>query len=151
MQTAVTSLLNTLCGNCISVDNLEETHFTYGRSGKSIYITTDLIYSNSEGTVTSSTLISMLWSWLLAEDSPNITLAGYPVALSKECPIPANSLTKDVCKDLLLSSDETTIAHNTSSISNLHLISAASSLIIGFLMGAIGATVLLLLLSWYVI
>ena len=141
-------LFNVLCEECnIGANNLEEIMLNYGRSGRSIYITTDLIYSNAEGTVTSSTLISMLWSWLLAEDSPNITLAGYSVAVSKECPIPANSFSNEVCKDHLRSFDEATANQNILS-SKYIIVLAIASVAIGILIGTIGAA---LLHFWYVI
>ena len=137
---SVAALLKTLCEECnIDMDNLEKTRLNYSTSGRSAYFTADLIYSNSEGTVTSSTLIAQLWSWLLTEEAPNINISGYSVALNKKCPIPANLLTKDACVNQLHSSDIAT----TTKIRPVFV-----GLITGIFLGAIVAISILLLLFW---
>ena len=80
----VAQILNTLCEECnITSLSFEESNLSYSTSGGILYFTTDLIYSNSEGTITSTTLICNLISWLSAQEDSKLSLAGIPVKLSK--------------------------------------------------------------------
>ena len=142
LQTPLVRLLNALCEDCnISSRNVEETSLKYSSSGRSVYFATDLVYSNYEGTITSSSLISMLSSWLLSQKSPSLNVAGESVALSKLCPIPGNTFTRETCLDQLNSQAST-------STSGVHI---ATSFVAGILIGAAVATTFLLLLFWYVL
>ena len=49
-------------------------------------------------TVTASTLINMLQTWLLAEDTPSIVVGGTLIVL---CPTPLNNITRRGCIRLL--------------------------------------------------
>ena len=139
---AVIALLYTQCEDCkIDVDNLEGTYLNYSASGRSAYFTANLIYSNTEGTITSSTLITRLWSWLLADENPNITISGNSIALSKKCPMPANRFTIEACMNQLHTSEKA-----TTSI----IVPVFAGLVAGIFMGGIGAISILLLLFWYV-
>lgn len=139
----VAELLNTLCEECnINSHNFEEAILTYSTSGRSAYLTSDLVYSNSDGTITSSILISMMWSWLQSQEMPTLNVAGQSVALSKKCSTPANTFTSEICMDQL--SDQTATCTFTSAVVSITFIA-------GGFTGAIAATMLLLLLLfWYV-
>ena len=139
LQIPLARLLNALCEDCnISSHNFEETSLKYGTSGRLVYFATDLVYSNYEGTITSSLLISMLSSWLLSQKNPSLNVAGESVALSKICPIPGNTFTKETCLDQLNSQAST----STSGVN------FATIFVTGILIGAAVATTFLLLLFW---
>ena len=59
-----------------------------------------VIYSNSEGNITASTLIDMLQVWLLTTTDPTITLQHQPFKLITQCPARLTSATVDVCRNL---------------------------------------------------
>ena len=59
-----------------------------------------VIYSNSEGNITASTLIDMLQVWLLTSTDPVIMLQQQPFKLITQCPIKLTSATLDVCSNL---------------------------------------------------
>ena len=64
--------------------------------------TVNQIYSNSEGNITTNTLIDMLQVWLLTTTDPTITLQHQPFKLITQCPIRLSSATVDVCRNLTL-------------------------------------------------
>ena len=138
LQIPLAQLLNALCEDCnISSHNFEETSLKYSTSGRLVYFATDLVYSNYEGTITSSLLISMLSSWLLSQKNPSLNVAEQSVALSKLCPIPGNTFTRETCLDQL-----------NSQASGVNF---ATIFVAGILIGAAVATTFLLLLFWYVL
>ena len=142
LQIPLAWLLNALCEDCnISSHNFEETSLKYSTSGRLVYFATDLVYSNYEGTISSSLLISMLSSWLLSQKNPSLNVAGVSVALSKLCPIPGNTFTRETCLDQL---------NNQASTSTSGVL-IATSFVAGILIGAAVATAFLLLLFWYVL
>ena len=142
LQIPLARLLNALCEDCnISSHNFEETSLKYSTSGRLVYFATDLVYSNYEGTITSSLLISMLSSWLLSQKNPSLNVTGVSVALSNLCPIPGNTFTRETCLDQLNSQAST----STSGVN------IATSFVAGILIGAAVATTFLLLLVWYVL
>ena len=62
-----------------------------------------VIYSNSEGNVTASTLIDMLQVWLLTTtDDPILMLQHQPFKLISQCPVRLSSATVDACHNLTL-------------------------------------------------
>ena len=61
-----------------------------------------VIYSNSEGNITSSTLIDRLQVWLLTSNDPTITLQHQPYKLIIQCPARLSSATVDACHNLTL-------------------------------------------------
>ena len=83
----------------------------------------------------------MLPSWLLLQKNPSLNVAEQSVALSKLCPIPGNTFTRETCLDQLNSQAST-------STSGVYI---ATSFAAGILIGAALATIFLLLLFWYVL
>ena len=65
-----------------------------------ILLSGTVIYSNSEGNVTASTLIDMLQVWLLTSADPTITLQHQRFKLITQCPARLTSATVDVCRNL---------------------------------------------------
>ena len=59
-----------------------------------------VIYTNSEGNVTASTLIDMLQVWLLTSTDPTITLQHQLFKLITQCPARLTSATVDICRNL---------------------------------------------------
>ena len=59
-----------------------------------------VIYSNSEGNITASTLIDMLQVWLPMSTDPVIMLQQQPFKLITQCPIKLTSATLDACSNL---------------------------------------------------
>ena len=64
-----------------------------------------VIYTNSEGNITASTLIDMLQVWLLTTTDPTITLQHQPFKLISQCPVRLTLATVDICRNLTLKSD----------------------------------------------
>ena len=64
-----------------------------------------VIYTNSEGNVTASTLIDMLQVWLLTTTDPTITLQHQPFKLISQCPVRLTLATVDICRNLTLKPD----------------------------------------------
>ena len=59
-----------------------------------------VIYSNSEGNITASTLVDMLQVWLLVSTNPVIMLQNQPFKLITQCPVRLTSATVDACRNL---------------------------------------------------
>ena len=128
LQIPLAQLLNALCGDCnISSHNFEETRLKYITSGRSVYFATDLVYSNYDGTITSSLLISMLTSWLLSRKNSSLNVAAQSVVLSKIYPIPGNTFTRETCLDHLYNQAST----STSGVN------IATSFVAGILIGVV--------------
>ena len=64
-----------------------------------------VIYTNSEGNITASTLIDMLQVWLLTTTDPTITLQHQPFKLISQCPVRLTLATVDICRNLTLKSE----------------------------------------------
>ena len=70
LKVAVSAILRDLCQDCdVYSENFEKTNLNCSTSGLVAYFSTALVYSNSNGTIVASTLINMLLSWLLSEDT----------------------------------------------------------------------------------
>ena len=70
LKVAVSAILRDLCRGCDAYpENFEKTNLNCSTSGLVAYFSTALVYSNSDGTIVTSTLINMLLSWLLSEDT----------------------------------------------------------------------------------
>ena len=79
--------------------DLEDVRIGCSMTG-SIQLSGTVIYSNSEGNVTASTLIDILQVWLLTSTDPVITLQQQRFKLIAKCPVKLNSATVDVCSNL---------------------------------------------------
>ena len=120
LQIPVAQLLNTVCEGCnIDLSNFEETRLKYSSSAaeRSVYFTTELIYSNFEGTITSSTIISMLLSWFQLQVASTLDVAGQSVALSKICSTSVNTSTQESCSDYTTNPISTSYVSTAISIS----------------------------------
>ena len=95
---ALTDIMNNVCGECnISSENFNNSNLDYSASeGHTLFIT-DIIYSNPNGTITSTTLIHRLQMWILSQNSPNLTVAGKVLPIDKHCPTRVNAATKSAC------------------------------------------------------
>ena len=101
LEVAVSVILRDLCQGCdVYPENFEKTNLNCSTSGLIAYFSTALVYSNSDGTIVASTLINMLLSWLLSEDTSRITVGGSSFGLSKQCPTPLNTITMSTCINL---------------------------------------------------
>ena len=94
---ALTDIMNKLCEECnISLQNFNNSNLSYSASGHTLF-STDIIYSNPKGTITSTTLIHCLQTWILSQSSPNLTIAGKALLIDKQCPTTVNAATKSAC------------------------------------------------------
>ena len=101
LKVAVSAILRDLCQGCdVYPENFEKTDLNCSTSGLVAYFSTALVYSNFDGTIVASTLINMLLSWLLSEDTSRITVSVSSFSLSKRCPTPLNTVTMSTCIDL---------------------------------------------------
>ena len=101
LKVAVSAILRDLCQGCdVYPENFEKTNLNCSTSGVVAYFSTALIYSNSDGTIVASTLINMLFSWLLSADTSRITVGNSSFGLSKQCLTPLNTKTMSTCIDL---------------------------------------------------
>jgi hypothetical protein len=64
-----------------------------------------VIYSNSGGNVTASTLIDVIQVWLLMSTDPTIMLQHQSFKLITQCPTRLTSATVDVCQNLTQKSE----------------------------------------------
>ena len=128
---ALTDIMNNLCGECnISLENFNNSNLDYSASEGHTLFTTDIIYSNPSGKITSITLIHRLQTWILSQNSPNLTVAGKALLINKHCPTRVNPATKAAC-----------ISKKSSTISPI----TYAFLAIGVLIGTIGASAIVLL------
>ena len=82
LKVAVSAILRDLCQGCdVYPENFEKTILNCSTSGLVAYFSTALAYSNSNGTIVASTLINMLLSWLISEDTSRITVGGSSLEL----------------------------------------------------------------------
>ena len=101
LKVAISAILRDLCQGCdVYPENFEKTNLNCSTSELVAYFSTALVYSNSDGTIVASTLINMLLSWLLSEDTSRITVSGSSFSLSNQCPTPLNTITMSTCIDL---------------------------------------------------
>jgi len=56
-------------------------------------------FNNSS--VTSTTLIHRLQTWILSQNTPNLTVAGKVLLLNKDCPTSINSATRAACLNVI--------------------------------------------------
>ena len=90
--------MNKLCGECnITSENFNNSNLDYSASEGHTLFTTDIIYSNSNGTITSTTLIHRLQTWILSQNLPNLTVAGKVLTIDKHCATRVNDATRSAC------------------------------------------------------
>ena len=94
---ALIYIINNICGEChISSENFNNSNLDYSASGHTLF-STDIIYSNLNGTITSTTLIHRLQTWILSQSSPNLTVAGKVLLIDKHCPTRVYAATISAC------------------------------------------------------
>ena len=90
--------MNGFCEDCnITLSYFENSVVNYSTNGQQLLFTTDFIYSNPRGTVTSTSLIHHFQSWILSQNTPNLTVAGKTVTINKNCPVTTNGVTRIAC------------------------------------------------------
>ena len=90
--------MNGLCEDCnITSSYFENSVINYTTNAHQLLFTTDFIYSNPRGTVTSTSLIHHFQSWILSQNTPNLTVAGKIVSINKNCPVAINGVTSMAC------------------------------------------------------
>ena len=72
----------------------------------SMLVSGTVIYSNSDGNITASTLIDMLQVWLLTSSDPIIMFQQQTFKLIAQCPVELNSETAEACLKLKLTVPE---------------------------------------------
>ena len=94
---SIRSLFKNICD--YSVD-LEHVRANCSRTG-TMLLSGTVVYSNSEGNITASTLIDMLQVWLLMSTDPVVMLRQqHPFKLITRCPVKLTSATVDACNNL---------------------------------------------------
>ena len=140
MKVAVSAILRDLCQGCdVYPENFEKTNLNCSTSGLAAYFSIALVYSNSDGTIVASTLIDMLLSWLLSEDTSRITVSGSSFDLSKQC---LTLLTMSTCIDLFNSDNVGAVSHEESNV-NISI-----SFSIGIITGIIICITVIAIIIW---
>ena len=124
--------MNTLCEECkITSENFKNSKLNYHTGEGTTLFSTDIIYSNPEGSITSTTLIHRLQTWIRSQSSPNLTVAGKVLPIDKNCPTRVNAATESSCTSKKMAS--TKMASTVSPITY-------GVFFIGLLIGAIGTS-----------
>ncbi len=89
--------MNGFCEDCNITSYFENSVINYSTNGQQLLFTTDFIYSNPRGTVTSTSLIHHFQSWILSQNTPNLTVARKIVSINKNCPVAINGVTRIAC------------------------------------------------------
>ena len=95
---AIMSLFKTICNCAVDLEQVKVDCLATGN----MLLSGTMIYSNSEGNVTASTLIDMLQVWLLTSTDPTITLHLQPFKLISQCSVRLTLATVDICHNLTL-------------------------------------------------
>ena len=103
LRASVSALLETLCQSCDGVYPSNIVDVELNCSGSSIYVKAGLVYSAPDGGITANTLINILLTWMLSEDTPSILFQGSAVRLNKQCPTPLNAITRHGCMEIFTS------------------------------------------------
>ena len=148
---ALIDIVNNLCGECnISLKNFNNSNLDYSASEGHTLFTTDIMYSNPNGTITSTTLIHHLQTWILSQSSPNLTVAGKALLIDKHCVIIVNVATKSACINKMASNiSPTSIDAATMSIEMARIISPITygGFSLGLLIGTFGATTVAIIVT----
>ncbi len=131
-----------LCEDCnITSSYFENSVINYNTNGQQLLFTTDFLYSNPRGTVTSTSLIHHFQSWILSQNTPNLTVAGKTVSINKNCPVVVNEVTSKSCLKLLQGSNNlnNSISTTLASVSNTEYLNSISGsmLVAGLVVGAL--------------
>ena len=132
---ALTDIMSNLCVECnISSENFNNSNLDYSASGHTLF-STYIIYSNSNGAITSTTLIHRLQTWILSsQSSPNLTVAGKVLPIDKHCPTRVNALTKSACTSKKMASTVPPITYGI--------------FFIGLLIGTIGTSAVAIVIAF---
>ena len=94
--------MNNLCDDCnVSSDSFNNTIYINCPSEECTVFRADMLFSNANGTVTSSTLIQRLQTWILSQNTPALMVAGNALSLNKDCPTNVNSATMKACLNVI--------------------------------------------------
>ena len=135
--------MNNLCGECnISSENFNNSNLDYSASEGHTLFTTDFMYSNPNGTITSTTLIHRLQMWILSQSSPNLTAAGKVLPIDKNCPTRVNAATESACTSKKMTStvSPTSINAATKEMAISITPTTYGGFAIGLFIGAFGAS-----------
>ena len=148
---ALMDIMNNLCGECnISLENFNNSNLDYSASEGHTLFSSDIIYSNPKGSITSTTLIHRLQTWILSQSSPNLTVGGKVLLIDKHCVIIVNAATKSVCINKIASTiSPTSIDAATKSVEMARIISPITygGFALGLLIGAFGATTVVIMVT----
>ena len=140
LKVAVSAILRDLCHGCdVYPENFEKTNLNCSTLGLVAYFSTALVYSNSDGTIVASTLINMLLSWLLSENTSRITVGVSSFDLSKQC---LTLLTISTCIDLFNSDNVGAVSHDESNV-NISI-----SFSVGMITGIIICITVIAIIIW---
>ena len=90
--------MNNLCDDCnVSSDSFNNTIYINSSREECTIFRADILFSNANGTVTSSTLIQHLQTWILSQNTPALMVAGKALSLNKDCPTNVNIATMKAC------------------------------------------------------
>ena len=132
---ALADIMNKFCMECnISIQNFNNSNLDYSSSEGCTLFSTDIIYSNPKGTITSTTLIHRLQTWILLQSSPNLTVAGKVLPIDKHCPTRVNAATKAACTSKKMSNTVSPITYGI--------------FFIGLLIGTIAASAVAIIMAF---
>ena len=127
--------MNKLCEDCnISLKNFNNSNLDYSSSEGHTLFSTNIIYSNPKGIITSTTLIHCLQTWILSQSSPNLTVAGKVLPIDKHCPTRVNAATKSACTSKKMASTVSPITYGM--------------FFIGLLIGTIAASAVAIIIAF---
>ena len=141
---ALTDIINKLCGECnIFSENFNNSSLDYNSASEGdTLFSADIVYSNPNGTITSSTLIHRLQTWILSQSSPNLTVAGKVLLIDKHCPTTVNAATESACtsKKMISTVSPTSINAATKEMAISITPTTYGSFAVGLFIGAFGTS-----------
>lgn len=144
MKTAVSDILGSLCQSCDGVYPSDIVDVELNCSGRFVYLTAGLVYSTPGGEITASTLINMLLTWLLSEDTPSLLVGDTPVGLNKQCPTQLNAITRNGCIELFNSDAFAEITAETTKSSSHFVAGFFAGLAAGVMVTALIITLIII-------
>ena len=127
-----------LCEDCnITLSYFENSVVNYSTNGQQLLFTTDFIYSNPRGTVTSTSLIHHFQSWILSQNTPNLTVAGKIMSINRNCLVAVNEVTSKSCLKLLQGSTNLNNSISTAYLNSISGSMLVAGLVIGILITAV--------------
>ena len=96
----IRNLFKTVCDCRVDLEDVRVDCSMTGNIG--MLLSGKVIYSNSEGNITASTLIDILQVWLLTSADPVIMIKHQQLKLIAQCPVELNSETAEACLNLKL-------------------------------------------------